>query len=131
MKKLIILFYAIMASMFNVYSYSELVEYTCEDKQYNTIIIKTPATISVEKGSGYCVNITNESNNKYNYDIINDSLVIKPKYKLEYMDLDGMKPELLKIKLTHPDPDILMKNIKVGSWLDLQTHKNKSGNHQN
>ena len=35
---------------------------------------------------------------------------------------------LLKIKLVHPNPDSLMENIKVGSWLDLQKHKNKSGN---
>lgn len=128
MKKLIILFYTVMVSIFNVYSNSELIEYTIDDKQYNTIIIKTPATISVEKGSGYCVNITNESNNRYDYEIINDSLVIKPKYKIVQTDLDNMKPELLKIKLVHPNPDNLMENIKVGSWLDLQKHKNKSGN---
>ena len=132
MKKLIITFYAIMATMFNVYSIEPeyTAEYTSTDKQYNAIIVETPAIISIEKGSNYHVNITNVSKDDfYKYEIINDTLVIKPKFKFENMEIMKMKSESLRIKLMHPSPDSLMGNIKISSWLNMtEKNKNKSGN---
>lgn len=130
MRKLIT-FFAIIASTFNVYSLDP--EYTSTDKQFNAVIIKTPATITIKRGSNYHINITNVSKDDfYKYEIINDTLIIKPKFNFDGSEIMKMKSDALKIKLIHPQPDYLIGNIKISKWLDMpgynKNNKNKSGN---
>lgn len=135
MKKLIITLCALMATVFNTYSMeSEYAsKYTVIDKQFNAVIVETPALIIIEQGS-YHVNITNVSKDDfYKYEMINDTLFIKPKFKIDGLEIMKMKSESLRINLTHPKPKMLIENIQIGSWLDLtdltnRKNKNKSGN---
>lgn len=123
MKKLISLLVALMMSL-GVYSIEP--EYTSVGKQFNTVVLNVPATLTIKKSAEHSVKVTNESSDYYNYEISNDTLFIKSKYS--NVDVTSMKADKLRVSLTHPSPEgLLIQPTK--RELDLKKTKvTKSGN---
>ena len=119
MKKLISLFVAMLMSL---PLYSKDPEYVSVGKQFNTVVVNVPALISVNEGKEYSIEITNHSYEFYDYIFRNDTLFINQKYNF-YIE---MKPELLEVKLKHPTPAKVFRNIYT-TKRGLKC-KDKSGN---
>lgn len=123
MKKLISLF---MAMLMALPLYSNDVEYKSVGKQFNTVVINVPASFIIKEGQEHIIKINNESNEKFIYEISNDTLFIRNKY---IVDVNYMESKNLKIKLVHPSPDELYENIfTTGGLTKYSNKKNKSGN---
>lgn len=123
MKKLISLFMAVLMAL---PLYSNDVEYKSVGKQFNTVVINVPASFVIKEGQEHVIKINNESNEKFIYEISNDTLFIRNKY---IVDVNCMEAKNLKIKLVHPSPDELYKNIfTTGGLTKYSNNKNKSGN---
>lgn len=122
MKKLISLF---MAMLMALPLYSNDVEYKSVGKQFNTVVINVPASFIIKEGPEHIIKINNESNEKFIYEISNDTLFIRNKY---IVDVNYMEAKNLKIKLVHPSPDELYENIFTTGGLTKYSNKNKSGN---
>lgn len=123
MKKLISLF---MAMLMALPLYSNDVEYKSVGKQFNAVVINVPASFIIKEGQEHIIKINNESNEKFIYEISNDTLFIRNKY---IVDVNYMESKNLKIKLVHPSPDELYENIfTTGGLTKYSNNKNKSGN---
>lgn len=123
MKKLISLFMAVLMAL---PLYSNDVEYKSVGKQFNTVVINVPASFVIKEGQEHIIKINNESNEKFIYEISNDTLFIRNKY---IVDVNYMEAKNLKIKLVHPSPDELYENIfTTGGLTKYSNKKNKSGN---
>lgn len=119
MRKLISLFAALFVAF---QAYAKEPEYQSVGKQFNTVVVNVPASFTIYKGEEHSIEIINLSNEIIKYYIINDTLVIKSKYMV---DVNTMKAKQLKVKLTHPNPSRLYRNITPqGRGLS----KTKSGN---
>lgn len=121
MKKLISFFVALMMSL-GVYSIEP--EYTSVGKQFNTVVLNVPATLTIKKSAEHSVKVTNESYGYYTYDISNDTLFIKSKYN--YIDVTSMEADKLRVNLTHPSPEGLL--IQPTKKELMKTKVTKSGN---
>lgn len=121
MKKLISLF---MAMLMALPLYSNDVEYKSVGKQFNAVVINVPASFIIKEGQEHIIKINNESNEKFIYEISNDTLFIRNKY---IVDVNYMEAKNLKIKLVHPSPDELYENIFTTWGLTKYSNKNKSG----
>ena len=121
MKKLISFFVALMMSL-SVYSIEP--EYTSVGKQFNTVVLNVPATLTIKKSAEHSVKVTNESYGYYTYDISNDTLFIKSKYN--YIDVTSMEADKLRVNLTHPCPEGLL--IQPAKKELTKTKVTKSGN---
>ena len=123
MKKLISLFMAVLTAL---PLYSNDIEYKSVGKQFNTVVINVPASFVIKEGQEHIIKINNESNEKFIYEISNDTLFIRNKY---IVDVNYMEAKNLKIKLVHPTPDELFENIFTTRGLTkYSNNKNKSGN---
>ena len=123
MKKLISLFMAVLMAL---PLYSDDIEYKSMGKQFNTVVINVPASFVIKEGQEHIIKINNESNEKFIYEISNDTLFIRNKY---IVDINYMEAKNLKIKLVHPSPDELYENIFTkGGLTKYSNNKNKSGN---
>lgn len=98
MKKLISLFLAVLIAL---PLYSNEPEYVCIGRQYNTVIVNVPSIVSVKRSKEHSIKVTNRSYESCIYEIMNDTLVINTKNKINYLD---MVPDSLEIKLHHPNP---------------------------
>lgn len=121
MKKLISLLVALMMSL-GVYSIEP--EYTSVGKQFNTVVLNVPATLTIKKSAEHSVKVTNESYGYYTYNISNDTLFIKSKYN--YIDVTSMEADKLRVWLTHPSPEGLL--IQPTKKELTKTKVTKSGN---
>lgn len=124
MKKLFLLLTVLFMAV-SAYSACEA-EYNSVGKQFNTVVINVPASFTILKGQEHSVNIINESTEFYTYEIINDTLFIRSKFIIN--DVNRMKPNLLKVQLTHPNPSVLYDNIKPQGVSGIGLSKIKSGN---
>lgn len=124
MKKLFLLLTVLFMAV-SAYSACE-VEYNCVGKQFNTVVINVPASFTILKGEEHSVNIINESTEFYTYEILNDTLFIRSKFIIN--DVNRMKPNFLKVQLTHPNPSVLYNNIKPQGVNGIGLNKIKSGN---
>lgn len=122
MRKLISLFFAMLIALS---TYSQNPEYNVIGKQFNTVVINVPAYFVIEKGEEHSVKITNESNEYFSYDIVNDTLVIKSKYML---DTNIMEAKQLKVQLTHPNPSRLYRSITLQRRGLSKIRRTRSGN---
>jgi hypothetical protein len=122
MRKLISLFFAMLVALS---TYSQNSEYTIIGKQFNTVVINVPAYFVIEKGEEHSVKITNESYEYFSYDIVNDTLVIKSKYRL---DTNIMEAKQLKVQLTHPNPSMLYQSIIPQGRGLSKVKRTRSGN---
>ena len=123
MRKLILMLAMIFA--LNVYSIGK-VEYSVVDRQFNTVMVSVPSVITIESYEGYSVSVTNNSGLICNYEMKGDTLIIKPRYS--YMDLQKIDPSEMTIMLKHPNPGMLVKNVRIGRDCNFSKTKNKSGN---
>lgn len=122
MRKLISLFFAMLVASS---AYSQKFEYNIIGKQFNTVVINVPASFVIEKGEEHSIKITNESNEYFSYEIVNDTLVIKSKYML---DTNIMEAKQLKVQLTHPSPSRLYRGITPQGRGLSKTKGTRSGN---
>lgn len=97
----------LMAVLIALPLYSKDPEYVSVGKQFNTVIVNVPASITISKDAEPSIEITNRSHEFYEYKLQNDTLFINPKY---YFYID-MAPELLDVKLKHPTPAKVFRNI--------------------
>jgi hypothetical protein len=97
----------LMAVLIALPLYSKDPEYTSVGEQFHTVVVNVPASITITKDAEPSVEITNRSHEFYDYKIQNDTLFINPKYKF-YIE---MAPELLEVKLKHPTPSKVYRNI--------------------
>lgn len=125
MKKLISLF---MAMQLTLSLYSNEIEYSSVGQQFNTVVINVPASLIIKQGDEHVIKVNNMSNERFVYEISNDTLFIKNKYIID--DARSMTAENLKIRLIHPSPDELFQNICIprGFTIKQNKNKNKSGN---
>lgn len=123
MRKLILMLAMIFA--LNVYSKTN-VEYNVVDRQFNTVMVSVPSVITIEPSEGYSISVTNNSSLVCNYEMKGDTLIIKPRYS--YMDLQKIDPSEMTIELKHPNPGMLVKNVRIGRDCNFLKTKNKSGN---
>ena len=99
----------LMAVLIALPLYSKDPEYVSVGKQFNTVVVNVPASITIEKSQDYSIEVTNDSYKSYVYEFKNDTLVIKNKF-ISSVD---MEPEYLQITLKHPTPSKLYKNIRT------------------
>jgi hypothetical protein len=123
MKKLISLF---MAMQLALPLYSNETEYSSVGQQFNTVVINVPASLIIKQGDEHIIKVNNMSNERFVYEISNDTLFIKNKYIID--DAGSMVAENLKIRLVHPSPDELFQNIRIPKGFTIKQNKNKSGN---
>ena len=97
----------LMAVLIALPLYSKDPEYTSVGEQFHTVVVNVPASITIYKDAEPSVEITNRTHEFYEYKIQNDTLFINPKYKF-YIE---MAPELLEVKLKHPTPAKVFRNI--------------------
>jgi hypothetical protein len=114
-----------MAVLMALPLYSNDIEYKSVGKQFNTVVINVPASFIIKEGQEHIIKINNESNEKFIYEISNDTLFIRNKY---IVDVNYMEAKNLKIKLVHPSPDELFQNICIPKGFTIKQNKNKSGN---
>jgi hypothetical protein len=97
----------LMAVLIALPLYSKDPEYVSVGKQFNTVVVNVPASITINKDLEHSIEITNRSHEFYEYRLQNDTLFINPKYKFYF----EMAPELLEVKLKHPTPAKVFRNI--------------------
>ena len=97
----------LMAVLIALPLYSKDPEYVSVGKQFNTVVVNVPASITVKRGLEHSIEITNHSHEFYEYRLSNDTLFINPKYKFYF----EMAPELLEVKLKHPTPSKVFNDI--------------------
>lgn len=113
----------LMAVLIALPLYSKDPEYVSVGKQFNTVVVNVPASISIQKDAEHSIEITNCTHEFYTYKLQNDTLFIDPKYKFYF----EMTPDLLDVKLKHPQPMKVYQNIYT-TTRGLNLRKDKSGN---
>ena len=93
-------------------------------EKYNTVIVKTPATISLVADSTYSVRMVDEQGCKFS--LKNDTLFIESiNQRWNMQEYDHQKT---KLRLSHPKTDSLNIQLDRKDLKLTRNNKNKSGN---
>ena len=99
----------LMAVLIALPLYSKDPEYVSVGKQFNTVVVNVPASITVEASKEHSIEITNRTNEYYAYTLSNDTLFIDYKYKIQ-VEMETTQ-NLLDVKLKHPTPVKVFRNM--------------------